>query len=336
LSGTRLMNLSMLPLSGHQIFRTSDIDVARIAVSSHYHPVKLEVPQNRRDFKVAYNHIFLQDISISSFQNTSHFRVDSGATETAYILQFLPLNGAASGKYKNEETLVTNCSGALYSPFWPTSNDYFENQSEIVIRIERSAIESCFEYMCGKRAPDPIEFDFKMDLRNPILSGLKRFVNDIVLQLDENNAFMKLPLIQSQLKNILVTGLLSAQRHSATSLLEKPIPNSGPHYVRQAEEYIHEHCGEPITVTHLARYVGVSLRSLQVGFQKHRGYTIQDFIKDERLRLARKHLLHPVGKNVTEIALLCGFNHHSQFSADYQNKYGEKPSETLNRAKLLL
>ena len=335
MSGTDLMNLSTLPLSGYQIFRTSDIDEARMAISSDYHPVKLDVPKNRRNFEAQYNHLFLNEIAFSASRNTSHLCLESGPTETAYLIQFLVLQGATCAQYKNEKIFVNERVGAIYSPFGDTKNDYFENQSQVVIRIERSAIESCFEIMCGKRAPEPIEFDFEMDLRNPILAGLKEFVKCVVLQLDQKNAFMQLPLIQSQLENVLITGLLTTQPHSATSLLEKPIPNSGPHYVRQAEEYIHEHCGEPITVTYLARYVGVSLRSLQVGFQKYRGYTIQEFIKDERLRLARKHLLQPLWKNVTEIALLCGFNHPSKFSADYQKTFGEKPSETLSRAKLL-
>jgi AraC-like DNA-binding protein len=55
------------------------------------------------------------------------------------------------------------------------------------------------------------------------------------------------------------------------------------------------------------------------------------YLKDHRLTLARTQLQNGPGERVTEIALDCGFNHLSKFSLEYQQRFGERPSETLNR-----
>ncbi|RLD12711.1 hypothetical protein DRI50_08685 [candidate division KSB1 bacterium] len=325
-------NIPHLPLASFPALNTSDLDELRSVISTNYHPMMMDVPRNRRDFLVHYNHLFLDGISISAHKNTSHFQVKSGPIETSYILQFMTLSGAAGVTYKNKQALITAYSGAIVSPFRNCVNDHYEGNSQIAVRIEREELESCFEMLTGKEIPQGVEFDLAMNLKNPKLAGIRDFVQFIIRQLDQGNSFIEPSMIQTHLKDAILLGLLTAQPHNLTYLLQMQRYDSGPIYVRRVEEYIHANPTEQITAPQLARKVGVSLRSLQLGFQKHRGYTLSSFIKNERLSLARKNLLQPLGRNVTEIAFQCGFNHLSQFSADYKKKFGELPHTTLFRA----
>jgi transcriptional regulator GlxA family with amidase domain len=58
-----------------------------------------------------------------------------------------------------------------------------------------------------------------------------------------------------------------------------------------------------------------------------------EFLKRSRLRRTREQLLAAsAGTTVREVALRWGFSHLGRFSADYQQTFGESPSQTLRRA----
>ncbi|MBT7951970.1 MAG: helix-turn-helix transcriptional regulator, partial [Gammaproteobacteria bacterium] len=108
---------------------------------------------------------------------------------------------------------------------------------------------------------------------------------------------------------------------------------ASPVYVRQAEEFIRDNVFEPITVNDIAKQVGVAVRTLHLGFQKYRNYSVSEFLRGERLQHARNLLVSAKQNNltVTDVAYSCGFFHLSKFAAAYQKKFGENPSETRQR-----
>lgn len=108
---------------------------------------------------------------------------------------------------------------------------------------------------------------------------------------------------------------------------------AAPVYVRLAEEYIRDDASKTMTVNDIAREVGVAMRTLHKGFQHHRNYSVSEFLRSERLSLARRELATARQRklSVTDVAYACGFTHLSKFAEAYRKKYGEKPSETLRK-----
>jgi AraC-like DNA-binding protein len=99
------------------------------------------------------------------------------------------------------------------------------------------------------------------------------------------------------------------------------------------EEYIRAHCQQHLKAQDLATLTGISMSSLYAGFRRFRGYSPMQFLKQVRLDRIRKELL--VGspeKTIKDIASRWGFTHLGRFSAAYQERFGELPSETLSRA----
>jgi AraC-like DNA-binding protein len=104
--------------------------------------------------------------------------------------------------------------------------------------------------------------------------------------------------------------------------------------VRRAEEFMRAHAEEPLTMAELARQVGIGARALQLAFRAHRAASPRAVLERIRLDRARERLLAPdYGASVTSIALLSGFTHLGRFAALYRARYGESPSETLQRAQ---
>ena len=97
----------------------------------------------------------------------------------------------------------------------------------------------------------------------------------------------------------------------------------------RAKEYVHEHLTEPIHVTDLCKYCGVSLSTLERFFTRELGIGPNGYIRAARLHEARHALLNAYGEDFTiaEIAMNCGFTHMGRFSRRYRSQFGRLPSE---------
>jgi transcriptional regulator GlxA family with amidase domain len=61
-----------------------------------------------------------------------------------------------------------------------------------------------------------------------------------------------------------------------------------------------------------------------------------EFLKFVRLKNARKLLQRPdPATTVTGVALHCGFQNTGRFARDYREHFGEMPSATVQRAKII-
>ena len=109
--------------------------------------------------------------------------------------------------------------------------------------------------------------------------------------------------------------------------------SAAPVYVRLAEQYMRDNASTAMTVNDIALEVGVAMRTLHKGFQRYRNYSVSEFLRNERLSLARRELATARQRHlsVTDVAYSCGFLHLSKFAVSYQKKYGEKPSDTLRK-----
>jgi AraC-like DNA-binding protein len=86
----------------------------------------------------------------------------------------------------------------------------------------------------------------------------------------------------------------------------------------------------PITLSDMERLSGLSARALQYAFLQRYACTPMQWLRNERLALARTRLRkRPISETVTQIALSCGFPGLSTFASAYSKRYGELPSFTL-------
>jgi AraC family ethanolamine operon transcriptional activator len=101
--------------------------------------------------------------------------------------------------------------------------------------------------------------------------------------------------------------------------------------VRESEQYLTAHQDDTVSVPQLCVVADVSERTLRNAFQTVLGISPNAYIKARRLRRARLRLCQSSFETttVTEIAMSSGFWHLGNFSRDYFEFFGERPSETL-------
>lgn len=101
-------------------------------------------------------------------------------------------------------------------------------------------------------------------------------------------------------------------------------------------EWIQANLHAPISLTELEQRSGYSRRNLQLAFSQRFGCGPIQWIRRQRLDLARQHLLNPEASDtVAGICAKLGFRNLSAFSRDFHSFYGIRPSEVLREGRRL-
>ena len=139
-------------------------------------------------------------------------------------------------------------------------------------------------------------------------------------------------MLTTQYDQLLLAGLLTCLDHNARHLFEKAAPPAAPKVVALSEAYIEANADKPLRLTDLADLTGLGVRSIQLAFRKHRGYSPSAFLRECRLARARDMLRQAdPGVTVLSVALACGFASQGLFARLYRKRYGETPSVTAGK-----
>ncbi|MFM9916799.1 MAG: helix-turn-helix domain-containing protein [Rhizobacter sp.] len=103
--------------------------------------------------------------------------------------------------------------------------------------------------------------------------------------------------------------------------------------VRRACDQVNSQPQAIPTVPELCERLHVSRRTLQYAFETVVGSSPVVYLRTLRLNAARRDLLGGAAASVQDAAGRHGFWSLSQFASDYRRQFGERPSQTLARAK---
>lgn len=124
------------------------------------------------------------------------------------------------------------------------------------------------------------------------------------------------PLIKDILDT--VSGLIIASR------------DGGNQYIRKALAYISEHYGQPLTITDLAEFVGLSPNHFSSLFQKSVGMKFHEYLCRVRVEESKNLLLFS-DYSLTDIAIAAGFPDQSYFCKVFKRIVGLPPGQFRNK-----
>lgn len=135
----------------------------------------------------------------------------------------------------------------------------------------------------------------------------------------------------------LVEAFMGALRSGCEDLVPPPKWRMAERHrkLRDARDYIAEHCGEPLVLDDLCQAIGLSPRGVENLFRDLLGITPNAYLRHRRLHQAHKALRQGGVEpgTVKRCALEYGFRHMGHFSHEYRALFGECPSETLAGGK---
>lgn len=89
-------------------------------------------------------------------------------------------------------------------------------------------------------------------------------------------------------------------------------------------DYVLAHLHEDLSLSDIARAIGTSTSSVQRHFKDFFNMTVSDFIRNERLEIARD-ALERQGIPISQAAYLAGYNNPSSFTTAFKRRYGQSP-----------
>jgi AraC-like DNA-binding protein len=316
-----------------RLLRTRNLDEAIDAVTRVYCPHSVEVVGRARgiDAVLKVTHSTFQPLVDLSY--SAPVKIDAQNMSRLFLMMHCA-RGAAS---TTQEHRTAEWKAGQTIPFSANFDTKLWFDPAFVQRSIRLDMER-LEAQCARWLGHPLEVRLRFELR-PFSSELEQ-IWQRTLAYGWSSEDCGLPLAgaaRAALDEYLLTLLLHHHGHNYSEELAQSVPTPVPGIVRRGERFIIDNAGASITVSDVADHLGISLRSLQVGFRRWRETTPTAFLRQVRLQLVRDELLRSGQEaNVTTIALRHGFSHLGRFSAQYRSAFGEDPSATLRRSRAAL
>ncbi len=318
-------------LRDHNLFRTTSLEEARDQVARVFCPHRLETTSGSGTVNTVHNRISLGTLSINYLDYGAEVAIRPGALNSFFLVQ-MPLSGGSEVTCGKATVTSTPHLASVPSPTDDLSMVWHDDSPHLLVYVSRTTAEARLRELLGHELIAPLRFNLGMDLTTPEAISWRRLL-DLAVSDGEAGGLILQTVVRDQLEDVILTGLLMTHQHNYSEPLARNYRPVAPRVIRDAVALFDANPERTPTMTELARAAGVSIRSLQVGFQQYMGMSPTEYLRDVRLQRVHEELLSTESENrsVAEIAYRWGFNHLGRFAQMYRKRFGELPSRTHRR-----
>jgi AraC-like DNA-binding protein len=314
-----------LPLSMHPSFRADTIGRLSEAVHVKLAATIARVLEDRPSIRAQGNRFVLPSSVLWSCCYGLPIRLKF--PEGANLRVQFHRRGLGAAQVGKESVPVSKSQSPMH--MGETDVDFGADFAQVAWQIPLDSLERKLGALLGSPVTRRLEVDPVLDLTTPQARTMLQVLESLLGIIDAGPAGPS-QLIRSELESALLVALLCSARHNYRDTIERGAPAAAPWQVRRAESYIEANWDKPVSVEDIVAASGASARSVFRAFRQSRGYTPLQFVKQVRLRQAKRLLEDPAANlSVTEIALVCGFSDISNFSKDFSRTFGVPPSNFL-------
>jgi len=236
------------------------------------------------------------------------------------------------------DSLTLNCQAGMTAAFIPPVSLVAETTlaSFMTINVDCTRLEQVTRTMLGVYSPSP--FGLALNVPRTLSLQVGRVSFEIMFRL----LAITLDQFSYEPELLDITGLEDCFYRHIAMLLEpnlflkqvhsKTNPAFSRRKIDRVCDYAVSRLHQTITLTELEHIGRMSKRSLHYAFQSRFGCTPLQWVRQERLMLARSQIHNAKNSSsITSIAISCGFNKPARFADYYNRHFGELPSVTLAR-----
>lgn len=309
--------------------RTGDLDVAIHAVQSIYCPHELTLDRRAAALDTRLHASRCANHALVRLAYGAHVRVDAGRFPQLFLIMRC-VSGEASVGQDSARAAWRPGATLPVSAEARTHFDFPQGFSQLTFRADSNALDACCAGLLGQPLDEALRFALA-----PFSPAFETTWSRVLALLEGYPPDLPRPTHHA-LEQFVLTSLLTGHPHNYSRWLDNPGALRRPtRLVDRAVHHMHDRCDDlSLTVLDVARGLGVSLRTLQLAFQRDRDESPSACLRDIRLRQVRTKLQHgSSGDTVTDLALAHGFFHLGRFAQHYRQRFGESPSATLRRRR---
>ena len=172
------------------------------------------------------------------------------------------------------------------------------------------------------------EFDHRSEAGGNSVAAL---MQDVVHQIDNNATRAPGILVARGYEELLLSSLILTHSHSKSRSLNTNAGFSSPEMTRKAAAILADDPAQPFDLSALSQQVGVSPRSLELGFRSQFGTTPSTYHRNLRLEFARTLIEdnYQSSSSVLDIATAVGYSNPGRFARAFSSRFGMFPSEMI-------
>jgi AraC-like DNA-binding protein len=303
-------------------FRTSGLAEAQDMVRRVY--ARAELRESQGEFR--YEHVARGEGGVSF----TRFKINSEMDIAVDFDGVAAFGVVIDGSYEAEShgDLVDTGSPFLFTPGLGTSRS--DELDILMINIDTDVLTASAARLAGA---DRARLGF--GAHNPISPTMRehwlRTINyawNSVIRVDE--VFRNDSIRGATLEAVVTAALAAFPIDVAAAARASDLASSAA--IRRAAAFIDDNADQPLTVADLAEAARLSVRALQIGFQRELETTPMGYLRHVRLDAARRELVAADDDTlVADVARRWGFANLGRFAAHYRARFGENPGDTLRR-----
>lgn len=321
-------------LDGREIFYTEDTAEASELIGKALAPNTLTLGEvGASGFAASMHGVRFREVSMLYLDLHVAATLDIHKCGRYYAVH-MPMNGRAVGTVAGQEFEANTIRALVTNPGDELRIRFDHDSPQLIVRIEQDALERYLTRLAGRMMTHRLAFEPRFDLANDRATRWHGAIQLLHTEVFHAGSLVHDGFGIGPLEEFLMSSLLLIQPSTYREQLIRAASVPGRRAVRQALDYMEQHLSEPLTMSGIAEYVGVSVRSIQQGFRDELGVTPMAYLRDRRLERVREELTDAAagdGVTVTEVAERWGFNHLGSFAVLYRKRWGESPSQTLHR-----
>lgn len=248
-----------------------------------------------------------------------------------YYAVHLPLVGRSAVTFGRETVRPAPGAGVVFNPWDQPSMGWAPDVCQLAVRIPAAQVRAHVSMLTGRRADKSLRFVHGSTPGAGWTHALRTLVRVV-----DDHAASSLPHGMSQrLLEMFLTALVMTQpSSSAEALFADEVGAPHTRAVDRAADAVEAEPEADWTLARLASVAGVSGRSLEADFQRHRECSPMAFVRARRFELAHRRLTDPdqAHLSIAEIAHGSGFSHLGRFAGAYRARYGASPSQVRRSA----
>lgn len=329
------MQLGNAPLlDRHRIFHSHDAEETRAFLGGKGYKLDLS-PRQTRQLNTRINAVYMPGMYLGYMHYGSlPVELSPSVARSDFLLQ-LPVRGYLAASVGRESVDSNPSRAVIASPVRERCRFVSSADStRLQLALDQAALRGQLAALLGEPPSAPLDFAPAMDLTTGYGRSIAQHVLMAVASLDEADSVLLHPITMSAFEQFMMTALLLSHPHNYSDVLQRIEKSVAPRDVKRAIDYIEAHLDRALTVADLVKVTGVAGRTLFMHFKNFEGVSPMRYLRNARLRQVRQTLLRAdPGASVTEIAMGSGFTHMGRFSSAYRRRFGESPSQTLQRSK---
>ena len=317
-----------LPFSDMALFKASRLDEAHEQIARLVNPHRITVLSDPAHLNVEFNGIRGEELSFFHIQYGASVDVKPDESKAYFFVQ-TTMEGSSLILRGGDEYPAPVSHTLVVSPDRPYRMRIAAGTKRMVVGIRVAALERHLAHLCGHALDEPLVFatDWNSSTVTSVWFGHIRTLYSLF---KVSPTSYENEMCRRHHYDATCTLLLNLFSHNYSETLSKASSKVSSRRCRMAVEFMRGNLSGSTTVADVAGYVGLSVRALQVAFQRYYDVTPSQMLRNLRLDAVKAALECADDSNtVTGVLLDHGVSSTGHFAAQFRKRFGVTPWDVM-------